>query len=141
MNLSKILLPVIAFGGGVAVGSAAAAFITILLILPRLAQVTDTREYIKIYQSTIVFSFIVSMFIYFTDIHMTLPKYFMILIGLIYGTFVGLLSSALAEVLNVIPVLSKKIKIKDSLKYVIWALMAGKVAGSLFYWIYLNQGR
>lgn len=141
MVFKNILLSVIAFGGGITVGSAAAAFITILLIVPRLAQLTDTRGYIKVYEATIIIAFIVSMIIYFTELHMNFPKFLVIILGLIYGTFVGLLSSALAEVLNVIPVLSKKLKIKESLRYVIWALMAGKVSGSLFYWLYLNQGR
>jgi stage V sporulation protein AB len=65
-----------------------------------------------------------------------LSKYLTIPIGLILGIFIGLLSSALAEVLNVIPVLSKKLKIKDNLKYIVWTLMLGKVAGSLYFWIF-----
>ena len=51
------------------------------------------------------------------------------------GTFLGLFSSALAEVLNVIPVFSKKFKMKHQLKFIIVALMFGKVAGSLLYWL------
>ncbi len=133
---TKLLLISIAFGGGVTVGSAAAAFITILQIVPRLVQITNTKNQIKIYQLNIAISFVLFVVIYFSNFHMNLPKIIVILIGLFCGTFIGLLSSALAEVLNVIPVMAKKLKIKENLKYVIWALMAGKVMGSLYFWIF-----
>lgn len=133
---AKLLLIVIAFGGGLTVGSAAAAFITILQIVPRLVQITNTKKQIKIYQLDIAISFVLFVVIYFSNFHMNLPKIIVILIGLLSGTFIGLLSSALAEVLNVIPVMSKKLKIKDNLRYVIWALMGGKVSGSLYFWLF-----
>lgn len=133
----KLLLGTIGFGGGLAVGSAAAAFITILQIVPRLAQITNTWKYIKLYQMILSISFILFVMIYFSEFHVNLPKIMIMIIGLLYGVFIGLVSSALAEVLNVIPAMSKKFKMKDSLKYVIWALMAGKVAGSLYFWLFL----
>lgn len=136
--LKYLALILIGFGGGITVGTATAAFFTILLILPRLAQITDTRDKIKIYKFTLVISSILSIFAYFYKFSFNLPKIVTAPIGLFLGIFVGLLSSALAEVLNVIPVLSKKLKVKDSLKYILWALLGGKVAGSLFYWLLLN---
>lgn len=136
--LKYLALILIAFGGGVTVGTATSAFISILLIVPRLAQITDTREKIHIYRITLVISSILAILAYFFKVPLYLPKIVTIPIGLFLGIFTGLLSSALAEVLNVIPVLSKRLKIKDSLKYVVWALLAGKVAGSLVFWILLN---
>ena len=53
----KLLLMTIGFGGGLAVGTAAAAFITILQIVPRLVQISNTWKYIKLYQMTISISF------------------------------------------------------------------------------------
>lgn len=136
--LKYLALILIAFGGGVTVGTATSAFISILLIVPRLAQITDTREKIHIYRITLVISSILAILAYFFKVPLYLPKIVTIPIGLFLGIFTGLLSSALAEVLNVIPVLSKRLKIKDSLKYVVWALLAGKVVGSLVFWILLN---
>lgn len=136
MNYLALIL--IAFGGGVMVGTATSAFISILQIVPRLTQITNTREKINLYQFTIVISFILSILVYFGDFSLHLPQILTVPIGLICGIFVGLFSSALAEVLNVIPVLSKKLKVKDSLKLIIWSLMGGKVAGALIYWLLLN---
>lgn len=134
--LIKLLLIIIVFGGGVAVGSAASAFITILQIVPRLVQLTDTKKQIKIYEFCIILGLILFVLVYFSDFSIELPKIFIVFIGLFYGIFIGLLSSALAEVLNVIPVMAKKLKIKDRLNYIVWALMGGKVVGALYFWIF-----
>ncbi|MBU5438225.1 stage V sporulation protein AB [Tissierella sp. MSJ-40] len=130
---------VVALGGGITVGSAAAAFITLLQIVPRLIQFTETEEYVKLYQYVTVSGFVLFSFLYFSNFHIGLNKIFVGLIGLVFGIFIGLFSSALAEVLNVVPVLSKKFKIKDRLKYVIGALILGKVTGSLYYWLIFKK--
>lgn len=138
MFFRLLALVLIAFGGGIAVGGAITAFLTILKIVPRLVQITETWNRIRLYQSTIIVSFIGSIIIYFSNLSLNLPKFIVAPIGLVYGVFIGLLSSSLAEVLNVIPVLSKKIKIKDSLQYTVWALLGGKVAGALIFWLFLK---
>jgi len=134
MAIKIIVLMLIAFGGGTAVGTAISAFITILEIVPRLSQITKTKEKVIVYQWIMIISSICSVIIYFSNLHLNINRFFIMLIGLVYGIFFGLLSSALAEVLNVIPILAKKLKIKDNLKYIVWALMGGKVFGSLYYW-------
>lgn len=141
MAIKYLILILISFGGGITVGTATAAFISILQIVPRLIQISNTRDRVNLYQSIIIISFILSIIIYFNDFSLGLPRVVAVPIGFAYGIFTGLLSSALAEVLNVIPILSKKLKVKDSLRYIIWALMSGKVVGSLIYWLSLNQGR
>lgn len=141
MVVKKIILMLISLGGGITVGSATAAFLTILQIVPRLCQITETKKHITLYEKVITLSFILSIIIYFSELNFGLPKYSVVIFGLIYGTFVGLLSSALAEVLNVIPILSKKLKIKERLTYMVWALLGGKVAGALCFWLYLNKMR
>lgn len=133
--LNNILLIIIGFSGGVTVGSAGAAFIALIEVVPRLVQISNTRNHIKTYEYILSFGFFIFTLIYFTGFHLNISKYLAIPAGFLYGLFIGMLSSALAEVLNVIPVLAKKFKIKDSLTYVIYTLMFGKVIGSIFYWI------
>ena len=134
----NILLMGIAFAGGLTAGSAAAAFLALLEVIPRLMQISDTRNYIKLYQGVLTFGFVLFTLIYFTEFHLNLSKYVAIPAGLLYGMFIGIFASALAEVLNVIPVLAKKLKLRDHLVYVIYTLMAGKVIGSIFYWVYMK---
>lgn len=132
----NILLIIMAFGGGLAAGGALAAFITLINLIPRILELTATGKYVKIYQNIFALGSITFTILYFSDIHFSLPEIYLALIGGIIGMFIGLFSSALAEVLNVIPALSKKLKIKEELKYTIYALMFGKVLGSIYFWIY-----
>lgn len=134
--IKYIILILLSLGGGFTVGTAIGAFLAILQIIPRLIQLTNTNNYIKLYYWSIIIAVIIFNIIYIFEYNISIAKYMIVLVGLIYGIFIGLLSSALAEVLNVIPVLSKKFKIKDNLKYTVYALMSGKVVGSLYYWIF-----
>jgi stage V sporulation protein AB len=47
-----------------------------------------------------------------------------------------MLAAALTEVLNVFPILAKRIGIADKIVILLMAIVFGKVAGSLFHWPY-----
>ena len=66
----------------------------------------------------------------------SLPSILLLPIGLADGIFNGMLAAALTEVLNVFPILSKRIGIQDKIIYLLMALVLGKIVGSLFQWIY-----
>jgi stage V sporulation protein AB len=55
--------------------------------------------------------------------------------GLLSGVFVGLLAAALTEVVNVLPILAKRIGMEPRIFWLLLAMMLGKVVGSLFQWI------
>ena len=135
INLIHLLIIVIGLSGGLVVGGAYAAFITMLEIIPRLVQISRTKSSKILYQYAYILGVIIFTVLYFTDISFNLNNALVVIIGLIFGTFTGIFSSALAEVLNVIPILSKKFKIKDESKYIVYALLFGKVAGSLYFWL------
>ncbi|MNO07833.1 hypothetical protein D3C81_2302000 [compost metagenome] len=50
------------------------------------------------------------------------------------GIFVGMLAAALTEVLNVLPILAKRLHMQKYLLGLLMAMVFGKVAGSLFEW-------
>lgn len=131
----NLLMVIIGLGGGLIVGGAIAAFISMLEIIPRLVHISRTHQYKIAYQNAFTVGVITFTIIYFFDYNIELGNIIVGLIGLIFGTFTGIFSSALAEVLNVIPVMAKKLKLKDDLKIIIYALLFGKVAGSLYYWL------
>ena len=58
---------------------------------------------------------------------------FLIIAGLSMGIFVGCLVMSLAETLKALPVISRRIHLAVGLQYLIFALAAGKMAGSLVY--------
>jgi len=132
---------IIAVSGGIVVGSAAAAFITLLDVFPRLVQLSDTRGKINIYERIVIFAMPITTLIHFLGISFKMGELILIPIGVILGIFIGLLASALAEVINVIPILIRRLKVKEYVYYVLVSMAVGKVVGSLFHWVILNKNR
>lgn len=133
--IKLLLLSILSLSGGALVGTAAAAFITLLDVVPRLAQVTDTSDKIGIYEISLIIS--ATLFSLLTLMRWSIgirSKIFLILIGFAFGSFVGLLASALAEVLNVMPVLFRRTKIEKYIMAVLIAIALGKMVGSFFSW-------
>ncbi len=133
--IKQLFLCLLALSGGALVGTAASAFITLLDIVPRLAQVTDTSDKIGIYEITLSSS--ATCFTLFTLLGWSIgikSKIFLIFMGFTFGAFIGLLASALAEVLNVMPVLFRRVKIEKYMLAVLIAIALGKVVGSFFSW-------
>ena len=133
--MKSILLFLIGISAGITVGSAIAAFFTLLEFIPRIVQVTETWDNIVFYEYAMVLGAVTGSILSYADFNFGLNKFMAIMIGLLSGAFLGLFTSALAEVLNVIPVFARKFKVKHQLIYIIVALILGKVMGSLFYFL------
>ena len=133
--LKSILSCIIGLSGGITVGSAIAAFITLLKFVPRISQITETGKKIVFYGYSLMLGATIFSFIYFLDLNLRFHWFIVLVISGIIGIFLGLFTSALAEVLNVIPVFAKKFKVKHELIYIIGALIFGKVLGSIFYFL------
>ena len=67
MILKGIALIFIGLAGGLAVGSGFVAFITVLDIIPRLAQMSKTEEKICTYENALIIGALVSTWIDFFD--------------------------------------------------------------------------
>ena len=133
--MKSVLLFLIGISAGITVGSAIAAFFTLLEFVPRIVQVTETWDNIVLYEYAMVLGAVTGSILSYADFNLGLNKFIVIIIGLLSGAFLGLFTSALAEVLNVIPVFARKFKVKHQLIYIIVALILGKVMGSLFYFL------
>jgi stage V sporulation protein AB len=131
----NVLIILIGLGGGFIVGGSFAAFIVLLEIIPRLTHISQTHDYKILYQYAYILGVVLSTIVYFADFSIQLNNIVVGIIGLIFGTYIGVFSSALAEVLNVVPVMAKKFRLKNELEFIIYALILGKIAGSLFYWL------
>jgi stage V sporulation protein AB len=140
MILKVILLIFIGFAGGLVVGSGFVAFLTVLGIIPRLTQLTKTASFIHAYEWGVVFGAVTGGWVSLRDSIFMISPYWLIPIGLACGIFIGMLAAALTEVLNVLPILAKRIGIVEQMIGLLMALVFGKIFGSLFHWIYfINQ--
>ncbi|MBS4217256.1 stage V sporulation protein AB [Bacillus sp. FJAT-49711] len=132
-----VVIILLGLAGGLAVGSGFVAFLTVLGIIPRLTQLTKTDNRIQMYEWAVILGAASSGWVDLRNlsIHMNI-SFVIIVIGLLCGLFIGMLAAALTEVLNVIPILSKRIGLEKQLLTLLMAIVLGKICGSLFQWIY-----
>lgn len=126
----------IGLASGIAVGSGFVAFLTVLGIIPRLTQLTKTMKMIIWYQWSVVLGALIGGFVSLRDTELFLSPYILIPLGLAGGIFVGMMAAALTEVLNVFPILAKRIGLEEKIIILMMAMVLGKIFGSLYQWIY-----
>lgn len=126
---------IVGFAGGLAVGVGYVAFLTMLGIIPRLIHLSKSEKRIVIYVASAVLGSIFGTFLSFSDVTWNFSKMALIIWGSFHGIFIGMLAAALTEVLNVFPLLFKRIGMERHLFILLMAIVFGKIAGSLFQWI------
>ena len=136
MMIREFVVAFVGFAGGLAVGSGFVAFLTVLGVIPRLTQLTKTMKWIATYEWGVVLGAVVSSWVSLRDPLLSFPPIVTSVIGLFSGVVVGMLAAALTEVLNVFPILAKRLGIDEQIVMLLMAMVFGKVAGSLFHWIY-----
>lgn len=134
--IREFVVAFVGLAGGLAVGSGFVAFLTVLGVIPRLTQLTKTMKWIATYERGVVLGAVVSSWVSLRDPLLSFPPIVTSVIGLLSGVFVGMLAAALTEVLNVFPILAKRLGIDEQIVMLLMAMVFGKVAGSLFHWIY-----
>ncbi|WP_275064568.1 stage V sporulation protein AB [Bacillus sp. PK3_68] len=134
--LRDLFVAWVGFAGGLAVGAGYVGFITVLGIIPRLMQITKTWKKIRSYEWAIILGVMAGTLVSFVPVALGLPALLLVPVGLLSGIFIGLLAAALTEVLNVFPILAKRIGVHEYIIALMMALALGKVAGSLFHWLY-----
>ena len=113
------------------VGAGVISLLILVGIIPRMAQISNTRSFINFYEKILVIGTFLGALISIQNISISIGKIGVIVFGLSYGIFVGFLSSGLAEILDYIPIASRRLKIPTLyLKYIIISLLIGKVIGS-----------
>lgn len=132
--LKALIIIILGFGGGVVISGAVFAFIAIIGVVPRLAQKTHTEKLISLYEEAIIAGGIWGTSTLLINYYLPLPKIFIIIFCLLIGIFYGCLAVSLAEVLNVIPILTRRGGLKKGLTYFILALALGKLLGSVLYY-------
>lgn len=137
MTLRMISAAFVGLAGGIATGAGFVAFLTVLGVIPRVTQLSKTQNKIRYYEGAVILGVVCFGFVGLRGIEMGLPYVTLCLMGILSGTFNGMLAAGLTEVLNVWPILAKRISIQEKIIYLLMALVLGKVFGSLFQWIYL----
>jgi len=148
--MKQILLGVVGLAGGL--GVAGGVFTTLIAVglIPRFAGKTHTAKHIFLYEEMVVCGTIlgglISVFFPFLDlvglagriqllkeVYPYIAVTILIIYGLFAGIFVGCLALAIAEMLDSIPIFSRRMKFRHGVGVVILCMAIGKTVGSLIY--------
>ena len=137
--LVNVAAAFLGFASGVLISGAVFAFITIVGVVPRLAQKTNSTRYIKVYESAIAVGGILGVLLglFSPNFAQILPRWgwLLPLVGAAAGVFYGCMAMSLAEVLNAIPILTRRARLQRGMFYIVMAIALGKMAGALLYFL------
>ncbi|AJH24502.1 stage V sporulation protein AB [Bacillus amyloliquefaciens] len=136
MIVSILFVVFVGLGGGLTVGAGFVAFLTVMGIVPRLMQLTKTMRFVQAYEGAVISGAVFGGWETLNMNHFFLSEWLAVPVGLLAGMFIGMLAAALTEVLNVLPILAKRIGFGSKIIILLMAIVFGKIAGSLFHWLY-----
>jgi len=134
--LSNLFLAFLGLAGGLAVGSGMVALLIVFDLIPRLAQLANAYRMSVWFETAIICGSLYWTVIDFMDWRFRIPAFLSVSwMGLLQGIFVGMLAAALTEVINVLPIMAKRIKLSAHMASLVMAMVLGKIVGSLFDWL------
>lgn len=137
----KLFLIIFGISCGLMVGSGVIGILILVGIIPRMAQISKTKDYIGLYECLLIIGTFIGSLISIQNLNFKIGWIGAVVFGLCYGVFVGFLSSGIAEVLDYIPIICRRVNISTMyFKYIIICLLIGKVIGSLIGWTIIQGG-
>jgi stage V sporulation protein AB len=131
-----ILFAVFGLSGGLIAGSAFVALLTALEVPARLIALSYTRRHTRTYEFALAAGAWVAAFWLPFPYTLGTSPWVLVIPGLLMGSFVGTLASALAETIGVIPVTARRTGVGSPIFKLIWFAVAGKILGSLVFWMF-----
>jgi len=128
--------------GGV-IATAVVAFVTAIGVVPRLAQKTRTEEHIRLFEEALLFGGVLGSVLSLSSFSINAPLVLgnlaLVAWGLAAGIFYGSLAMSLTEVLDVIPIMTRRVRMKYGLRAIVLSIAGGKMAGSFIYFLFMNM--
>lgn len=134
MLANHLFLAFVGLVSGLAVSAGTFALIISLKIVPRIIGKGHSANHIFLFENTIITGGILgSIATVFPNLMIPLGSPFLIIYGLFSGIQVGCLVMALAEIMNVFPIMFRRFRLKEGLSWVITFMAIGKTLGGLLY--------
>lgn len=105
-----------------------------LSIVPRYAGITHTARHILTYEDSMLLGTIFGNLFFVFSWEFPLGAPFLCLFGIASGFFLGSWVMALAEMADIFPIFTRRIKFTEGLPKVIICVAVGKTIGSLLYY-------
>lgn len=133
--LKHILLAIIGLGSGAAIAAGVFSLITKIGVITQIAHRTKTGSYVKTYETAVLLGGFIGTLITIFNFSMSMPIILIAIAGLCYGIFLGCVSTALAETLDVTAILTRRLKLHLGIPFIVLSMALGKTIGSLLYYI------
>ena len=131
-HLAAIIL---GMGSGMVVSGAVFAFIAAIGVVTTMASRTGTVRYVRFYEEAIIIGGIFGVVAMVFSLTLPTNAWIVGTISILGGIFFGALAMSLAETLDVLPILSRRLKLKSGLNWMVCAIGIGKVCGALLYFL------
>ena len=128
----NVIYAVIGLCGGLLVAGGLFAFLALVGVITRLASGTATARYITFYEDMSLLGCVGGNLLFLYGFSLPLGNIFLGMYGIGSGVFTGCLAAALAEVVNMMPVLSERVSLKKGMTGIMTMFAIGKAVGSLF---------
>lgn len=151
--MKGLLLFLLIIAGGSFGALVSAGVLTVLVsvgMIPRFAQKTKSADHIILYENAVILGTVIGGILTVFSSFLRFPNgagwfgiVLLVIYGLFGGMFEGCLALAIAEMLDSIPIFSRRVGFHHGLSVFVAAVALGKVAGSLSYFffeIYLHGG-
>lgn len=129
----QIFLALVGFAAGMVVAGGVIALMVGLGVINRFVGITHTAKHVKLYETAILLGALYGNLLSVYQLPVPFGVWGLGFMGVFFGIFVGGWILALAEVVNIFPVFSRRIGLTRGFSLVVIAIAAGKVAGSLLH--------
>ncbi len=131
--MAQAFLALVGFSSGFIVAGGVVALMVGLGIITRFIGISHTADHVAAYEDAIVLGAIAGTVLTVFDVKIVPGTWILVIGGLFMGAFVGGWIMALAEVVNVFPVFSRRLGIVKGTSWIVIALALGKTLGSLYH--------
>ncbi len=131
--LVKLLQIFVSFSTGIVISGAIYGFIVAIGIIPRIVYKTDTRKHLLYFETLIILAAILSSFYTVYQFEIPVGKYGLAYIYFAIGVFIGSLAVCVAEVLSVIPIMVRRVKLMKHITTIMLAIALGKGLGGYIF--------
>lgn len=130
----NIFLGFLGFSSGIIVAGGVVGLLIGLSVVPRYAGITHTASHMMLYEDITFLGTVLGNCFYLFHWNLPLGTFFLILYGLFAGIFLGGWILALAEMADIFPIFTRRIKLARGLPILIICVALGKTLGSLIYY-------
>lgn len=151
MLIRELLVCVFGLMFGAAAAAGAFALVTGIGVVSRMAGKTATAKHVFMYENSLIAGAIIgnvfsamemislSALLAGAWVSVAIKMGILVLAGIAAGCFIGCLATALAEVLQVFPLLFRRAGLKEGLNISMLFFAAGKVVGALYGFLFVKQ--